>query len=231
MFENGILGLKVLSIYVLDAVINTTANAKWMVVWKYLLYCKSRTHCNCQFTFQCLIPFCTHTHFRKVTTAFYNWTNSFNNRFFYAVLFDINMLLLSISADTKHARHQNFTVVTTCESRYVRMTLLKLYSVKVAHLFCLLGAFLLFKSAIYCQRTEVHFHSASSARLLIHVGVVNIRHVYTPLVSVNILTLNSSSKPTRSSGALVLWSFCRCPSREDTSSSVSPYRKYSSRAW
>lgn len=102
---------------------------------------------------------------------------------------------------------------------------------KVAQLFCLLGACVLFRSAIYCQRAQVHFHSASSARLLIHVGVVNITHVYTPLVSVNILTLNSSSRPTRSSGALVLWSFCRCPSREDTSSSVSPYRKYSSRAW
>lgn len=47
----------------------------------------------------------------------------------------------------------------------------------------------------------------------------------------NILTLNSSSRPTRSSGALVLWSLSRWPSREETSSSVSPYRKYSSRAW
>ena len=49
--------------------------------------------------------------------------------------------------------------------------------------------------------------------------------------SVFLPTLNSSSRPSLSWGALVLWSLCRWPSREHTSSSVSPYRKYSSRAW
>lgn len=50
-------------------------------------------------------------------------------------------------------------------------------------------------------------------------------------VSAFLPTLNSSSRPSLSWGALVLWSLCRWPSREHTSSSVSPYRKYSSRAW